>query len=192
VKVNQKFFEPRIGHKYWPSSKFEPKADHNYWPPQELNKVHVEGIHGDAHWEAFISAIEDSKNTLFILSGWISSAVIDEQVLSLLEDAIKRGVKIYIGYGFSYPHKKHQKSPKANEALESLIDLQQRTIEDKGQLHFKEFKNHSKVIVVDNKYRIVGSNNWLSNRKYSNSEYSIKVFSEIETKEAQKYLAADF
>ena len=60
------------------------------------------------------------------------------------------------------------------------------------RLHFKEFKNHSKVIVVDNKYRIVGSNNWLSNRKYSNSEYSIKVFSEIETEEAQKDLAVDF
>ena len=83
-------------------------------------------------------------------------------------------------------------SLKAKEALKSLRNLKQRTINDKRQLHFKEFKNHSKVIVVDNKYRIVGSNNWLSNRKYSNSEYSIKVFSEIETEEAQKDLAADF
>ena len=128
----------------------------------------------------------------FPLSGWISSDVIDEQVLSLLEDAIKRGVKIYIGYGFSYPNKKHQMSLKAKEALKSLKNLKQRTVNDKGQLHFKGFKNHSKVIVVDNKYRIVGSNNWLSNRKYSNSEYSIKVFSEIETEEAQKDLAVDF
>lgn len=192
VKVDQKFFEPKIGHHYWPSSVFTPRADYDFWPSSEIKKTRVEGIYGNAHWQSFISAIEDSKNTLFILSGWISSDVIDEQVLFLLEDAIKRGVKIYIGYGFSYPDKKHQKSPKANEALESLIDLQQRTIEDKGQLHFKEFKNHSKVIVVDNKYRIVGSNNWLSNRKYSNSEYSIKVFSEIETEEAQKDLATDF
>ena len=83
-------------------------------------------------------------------------------------------------------------SLKAKEELKSLRNLKQRTINDKGQLHFKKFKNHSKVIVVDNKYRIVGSNNWLSNRKYSNSEYSIKVFSEIETEEAQKDLAVDF
>ena len=83
-------------------------------------------------------------------------------------------------------------SLKAKEELKSLRNLKQRAINDKGQLHFKKFKNHSNVIVVDNKYRIVGSNNWLSNRKYSNSEYSIKVFSEIETEEAQKDLAADF
>ena len=45
---------------------------------------------------------------------------------------------------------------------------------------------------MDTKYRIVGSNNWLNNRKYSNSEYSIKVSSKIETAEAQKDLVADF
>ncbi len=192
VKIEQKFFEPRIGHKYWPSSKFEPRIDHSYWPPQELNKVHVEGIHGDAHWDAFISAIEDSKNTLFILSGWITSYVIEGQVLSKMEDAIKRGVKIYLGYGYSKQFETHQIKPETAEALRRLKNLEQRTANEKGELCVKKFKNHAKVIIVDNKYRIVGSNNWLNNRTYSNSEYSIKVYSKIETSEAQKDLAADF
>ena len=78
------------------------------------------------------------------------------------------------------------------EALRRLKNLEQRTANEKGELCVKKFKNHAKVIIVDNKYRIVGSNNWLSNRTYSNSEYSIKVYSKIETSEAQKDLAADF
>ena len=76
----------------------------------------------------------------FPLSGWISSDVIDEQVLSLLEDAIKRGVKIYIGYGFSYPNKKHQMSLKAKEELKSLRNLKQRTINDKNNCISRNLK----------------------------------------------------
>ena len=192
VKVNQKFFEPRIGHHFWPSSAFSPRIDNDFWPPSEINQIKVESIHGNDHWGAFISAIEDSNKTLFILSGWISSEVIDDVVLSKLEDAIKRGVKIYLGYGWSFPNEKHKMKTTAKKALAKLRELEKRTAEEEGKLFIKEFKNHTKIIIVDNKYRIAGSNNWLSNKKYSNSEYSIKIFSEIETEEAQKDLAADF
>ena len=109
-----------------------------------------------------------------------------------MEDAIKRGVKIYLGYGYSKQFETHQIKPETAEALRRLKNLEQRTANEKGELCVKKFKNHAKVIIVDNKYRIVGSNNWLSNRTYSSSEYSIKVSSKIKTAEAQKDLAADF
>jgi phosphatidylserine/phosphatidylglycerophosphate/cardiolipin synthase-like enzyme len=36
---------------------------------------------------------------------------------------------------------------------------------------------HDKIVVVDTKYTINGSNNWLSNKSFSNSESSINFTS---------------
>ena len=93
-----------------------------------------------------------------------------------MEKAIKRGVKIYLGYGYSNPGRRYEKSLKAVEALKLLRDLERKTIAYKGKLCVKEFNNHAKLILVDTEYRIVGSINWLSNSEYSNSEYSTKIY----------------
>jgi phosphatidylserine/phosphatidylglycerophosphate/cardiolipin synthase-like enzyme len=38
-----------------------------------------------------------------------------------------------------------------------------------------KFANHEKVLVVDDAYCIIGSNNWLSNSAFRNSERSVLV-----------------
>ena len=141
------------------------------------NPEQIEKIRGKDHLKALETAIADSKSTLCILSGWISNSVVDNQISSLLSEAMRRGVEIYIGYGYEFKGQ-HQRNENTNLALRTLEQIRVQ-VTDKGKLYVKEFPNHEKIIVVDNGYIICGSNNWLSNRHFLNSEYSIKIVDQL-------------
>jgi hypothetical protein len=141
------------------------------------NPEQIEKIRGKDHLKVLETAIADSKSTLCILSGWISNSVVDSQILFLLSEAMRRGVEIYIGYGYEFKGQ-HQRNENTNLALKTLEQIKV-DANDKGKLYIKEFPNHEKIIVVDNCYMICGSNNWLSNKHFLNSEYSIKIADQI-------------
>ena len=123
---------------------------------------------------ALESAIVDSQSTLYILSGWVSSSIIKGHIVSLIKKALGRGVNLYIGYGYEFKGE-HKRSKNAEEALKILEQIELET-DNRGKLYINEFPNHEKIILVDNKYIICGSNNWLSNRYFFNSENSYKIF----------------
>ena len=142
----------------------------------------VERILGkDAHVQALNQAIENASNTLCIRSGWISISVVDNSLYHKFKKAINNGVTIYIESGWRkstdtkatktkynsaayeilrelilYSHKAHEYDPKTNI----------------GRLFVGDVATHIKEVVVDNKYYISGSNNWLSNSMHSNKEAS--------------------
>ena len=161
VKVDQKFFKPR--------------KDYYSWLSLKSYEGTGKPIDGDAHWEALTSAIENSNNTLCILSGWIRNNVIDD-IFHLLGKALERGVKIYIVYGYKYKGKEHEGSDE--EAINKLMGLKNQEFNE-GKLYIAKPPKgiHDKIIVVDTKYTINGSNNWLSNKSFSNSESSINFTS---------------
>jgi hypothetical protein len=157
IKVEKQYFWAREDRAHWNS-------------PDKPQVFNSSVISDNGHWEALKSAVSESHKTLCVLSGFISNSVINEEIISLLRKALARGVKIYLGYGYEFGGE-HRKTIEAKLALERLEELRGQNSGECG-LYIKEFANHSKLVVVDDKYVIYGSNNWLSNRRGKNDELS--------------------
>jgi phosphatidylserine/phosphatidylglycerophosphate/cardiolipin synthase-like enzyme len=145
------------------------------------SKVNI--IKGKEHLAELYHSVKSAKTSLCILSGWLSVYIIDDKLLKAFSDACQRGVEIYIGYGWEDSKGRHSDSFSTQEAVKRLADCQSKSGK---KLHLAKFANHEKILVKDNEYVVCGSNNWLSNRKFRNSERSLKIFSrelaESETK----------
>ena len=46
-------------------------------------------------------ALNGSQDRLMIISPWIRAQVVNQDFLRKLKDTLKRGVKVYIGYGIA-------------------------------------------------------------------------------------------
>lgn len=123
---------------------------------------------GKGHIAERNKAIKSAKESLIITSGWVSNYVIEEDFIENLQLAINRGVQIRFVYGYKDIKGNHNSS---KEAIQILDDFAA-----KNSKQFKVLKkaNHSKVLIVDKKYAICGSFNWLSNNIANNEEYSFK------------------
>lgn len=127
-----------------------------------------EVIDGSEHFKVLIRAFAEAKNTICILSGWIGSPLLDTEIQKQLRAAVKRGVRIFLGFGWE-SSSGHEMSQTAKSALSFV-----RSFGSPGVM-VAQFANHEKVLVVDDAYCIIGSNNWLSNSTFRNSERSVLV-----------------
>ena len=141
-----------------------------------IDESNLEKIDGVKHYEFLLQSIKDAKYTIYILSGWLSNYVIDNTLISLLDGALKRGVDVYIGYGWEDFKGIHKDN---NQALENLRKVYRNKIKYNypGNIMVAKFPNHQKILIVDNQYIVVGSANWLSNKNYKNEEYSFVIHS---------------
>ena len=138
---------------------------------------YVEFVSGRDHEELLRSALRNCRQRLCILSGWISSSVVNAAFLKELETALNRGASVFIAWGYEDSAGKHSKSRQGQEAFQSLKRLQM-TAERKGysgKLKLAELPTHEKILVKDNDVVVCGSNNWLSNSRFHNSERSVVV-----------------
>ena len=92
-----------------------------------------------------------------IISPWITSQVVERRFLGQLEQALKRGVQVYIGYGINDDSDERNN----NRAVFELERLAK---------HYESFRfvhlgdTHAKVLLCDSRFVITGSFNWLSFR----------------------------
>lgn len=131
-------------------------------------RASLEVIAGSEHFDRLKRAIAEAKTSVCILSGWIGSPMLDAEIQRLLRAAVKRGVRIFLGFGWE-SSSGHEMTPTAKSALSFLGSL------DRTRVMVAQFANHEKVLVVDDSYCIIGSNNWLSNSSFRNSERSVLV-----------------
>lgn len=151
-----------------------------------INESNLEKIDGNKHYDFLLNSIKDSTHSVHILSGWLSDSVIDGQFSTLLNDALKRGVDVYIGYGWQDFKGVHNDNPRAVERLKNVNNYKKQE-NYPGNIFVSKFPNHQKVLVIDNRYVVVGSANWLSNKAYKNEEYSFAIYSkELSTEESQR------
>lgn len=121
------------------------------------------------HYDYLLKNIEQSKTRLVIMSGWISEYVVDYAFLILVRKKLDQGVKIYIGYGYQDHKGNHKQLGRSKVAIIALRKLMNQY---PGQLFIASFATHRKMLLVDSSCVAIGSANWLSNRKYRNSECS--------------------
>lgn len=113
----------------------------------------------DMLWDALRTAQE----RLLILSGWISSDVVNDDFVAALEAALQRGVKVWIGYGFdkgSSRGERQREAPSWKNAEKALDRLARKYA---GMLTYKDVgRSHEKRLICDNRYTFGGSFNLLS------------------------------
>ncbi|WP_445619880.1 phospholipase D-like domain-containing protein [Kushneria sp. Sum13] len=130
-------------------------------------------IQGRDHHEELTHALQIARKELVIVSGWLSDRVVNDQFCGLLASALERGVNVHIAYGASDRDGQHRLSDTAFKALNSLkaTGAQSR----KGRLTIVQRATHEKCLIVDKRYAIVGSFNWLANAHYRDRETSLRT-----------------
>ena len=146
----------------------------------------------ETHVKTLNDALLTSNEKIIILSGWVTDRVIDKKFKDLILEALKRGVDIYIGYGYESKIEKKIPRKEQKNAEQTLKELQSwcSKFEPEGRLNIYNFPNHQKLLISDEKYMVCGSFNWLSNSGYShNLELSVGVIDqELVKKKAEQVI----
>jgi hypothetical protein len=124
-----------------------------------LARADVRPVQTYDHPRYLRDALVESKELLIIVSPWLRSAVVNDEFLELLENALEHQVSVHIGWGIS---KDEQREPNADPAV---LDQFRRLSKRFPNLNVRRLGSaHSKVLVSDRRYVIVTSFNWLSFR----------------------------
>ena len=140
------------------------------------------------HRQIFYNTLGQATSSICILSGTATSYVINEDFKISLTEALKRGVNVYIGYGYRSSYHNEQKKEYELNAENDLKELVKQAKEQnfKGKIYLAEYKNHSKILICDDDYVVCGSFNWLSNASGQNIERSYIIYDKkLVLKEAQ-------
>lgn len=131
------------------------------------------------HYALLKAVIPLAKKSICIFSPWISDYVVDESFMEIVTDAAARKVEINICFGY-----RGKKSDLADEkSIENAIIENKGFWTDKEQLAKAIYKMnalegvkivhappmHTKLLMVDGSYLVIGSHNWLQNSGKSNS-----------------------
>ncbi len=120
-----------------------------------------------------VDSLTTAKERLVIVSAFLSSDVIDQEFLGLLEAALNRGVKVWIAYGIGdkagRDQQVRQQSPNWPRAADDLNDVRKR---HKKSFKLRDLKNtHEKILIRDSDFVVSGSYNWLSFRGGEGQRY---------------------
>lgn len=108
------------------------------------------------HKEYLLYALKNAKQAVYIHSPWVRYNVLKGYEKDI-ESALKKGIKVSIKYGLK-PRNKTDKPP---------IDTESTKLFDKWSKEHQNFQadtdnNHSKILICDDEFMIIGSFNWLS------------------------------
>ena len=122
------------------------------------------------HRKVLLETLDKAKKTIVIFSGWLTDYSVNEEFRDKLKKCLERDVDIIIAWG--YKKSGSVGSENKNKAEKSMRDLQEWTSikKTKGILETFYFPNHSKILICDTNYAIMGSFNWLSNSGGSENE----------------------
>lgn len=124
--------------------------------------------------ELFKNVFHIAQKSIFFTSPWINGHVANEELLRNMEDALKRGVRIEIGYGIISEQqleelkKKQEKSLNQKERDRNLTtELMAQKMQKRFSRYGADFKmfriaSHEKIFSYDDEYILFGSFNFLS------------------------------
>ena len=151
VEKYQKFTPEKI------EEKLEPKIDLTNGKTLEM----------DEHKKYFLYVLDNAKKQICIQSPWVRYNVISIYKKKI-ESALNRGVNVCIKYsspqgGFKAKNRfeKVEKTDIDNESKNYFNSLESKFPQNFKVIVSKEF-NHSKILICDEEFMIMGSFNWLS------------------------------
>lgn len=107
------------------------------------------------HRPLLIRALTEVQNIVVIISPWIKKGGLNNEILRLIEKAVRNGKRVIIGYGIS------EEEDSDKYIIEKLRGIASKKY--RGKLELKALNNtHEKVLMMDNKFLVITSFNWLS------------------------------
>ena len=122
------------------------------------------------HRKLLLQTLDKANKTIVIFSGWLTDYSVNDEFRTKIKSCLNRGVDIIIAWG--YKKSGSISSEQKNAGEKSIRDLQEWTSLNKtqGTLETFFFPNHSKILICDTQYAVMGSFNWLSNSGGSTNE----------------------
>ena len=122
------------------------------------------------HRKFLLKTLDQAKKTIVIFSGWLTDYSVNDEFRNKIKNCLDRGVDIIIAWG--YKKSGSISSEHKNAGEKAVRELQEWTASNKtkGTLETFYFPNHSKILICDTKYAVMGSFNWLSNSGGSENE----------------------
>ena len=122
------------------------------------------------HRKFLLKSLNQANKTIVIFSGWLTDYSVNDEFRTKIKSCLDRGVDIIIAWG--YKKSGSISSEQKNAGEKSIRDLQEWTSlnKTKGTLETFYFPNHSKILICDTQYAVMGSFNWLSNSGGSTNE----------------------
>ena len=138
----------------------------------EVLEKHVETIIEDPidilqthqeHRKRLINALKTANQTVVILSGWTVSYADNKEFRSFLGKSLKRGVMVYIGYGYQETRSKRVEKNVELETREKMDNLLEWCANKnwEGRLEVFYYPGNSYTLIKDDKFAIIGGFNWL-------------------------------
>ena len=122
-------------------------------------------VQNEKHRKLLIDALRKAQDRIVITSGWIRSSVINNEFKVLFKNCLDRNVDVFIYYGFRYGNKPNDSDKEALDFLEQM-NAQYTNFIFRNHLENNTdgiTGNHSKILVQDRRFMVLGSFNWLSN-----------------------------
>lgn len=121
------------------------------------------------HKEYLLYALKNAKTALYIHSPWVRYNVVKEYEKHI-ESALQKGIKVFIKYGLK----------QRNKTDKPPIDTESKELFTKWSKEYPNFQankdnNHSKILICDDSFMIVGSFNWLSFGGFVDKDGDIRV-----------------
>ena len=123
-------------------------------PIEQIAITEGKTIEVDEHKKYFIYVLENAKSSIYIQSPWINWRTL-QIYKSHIQNAIKRGVKVTIKYGMK-PRNRFDKAEIDEDSKKFFNSL------DKQTFRLIKTDDHSKIVICDEDFMIMGSFNWLS------------------------------
>ncbi len=124
-------------------------------------------IRDRAHDDALLKAFDDAKFGIVVLSGWSTDFTVIPHLEEKIEAALKRGIAVYIGYGMVKAWGKKKSGAPAPE--------KQDVPEWRKKFTIQELPSRANLLIVDDRYAVFGTHNWLSQTGYFSLDKSWKI-----------------
>ena len=120
-------------------------------------------LQGAEHRDALRDAIRDARKELIIVSPWLRTDAVDDELLGWLQKALERNKSLRVVVGYGIERDQGQQDRKARNQRAALRRLNTLGNRHKGRLRTVEIGNtHEKIVICDERYAIVTSFNFLS------------------------------
>ena len=136
------------------------------------------------HRPLLLDTLDNAQNMVLIVSPWIKSGALNNEILGRIERALQRKTQVIIGYGIS------EKEDSDKRILQRLTDIQKKSYGNNLQI-VKLNNTHEKVLIKDNEYMVITSFNWLSFKGDPNKGFRQETGYYTESKEAIKQMKAN-
>ena len=123
-------------------------------PVEQIAITEGKTIEVDEHKKYFIYVLENAKSSIYIQSPWINWRTL-QIYKDYIQNAIKRGVKVTIKYGMK-PRNRFDKAGIDDDSKIFFNSL------DRKSFRLINTHDHSKIVICDEDFMIMGSFNWLS------------------------------